>query len=183
MSDNPPNSPAQEGSVSDILAFLAAVIGLPLLGCCGLGLFLYLPGSGQVVARFPMELEPTSAAFTVAEPAVLQVWADIDMRHKGISPNTSGSSLPHVIDYVVELERNGEALEVLRCNPLDSNIFRTSGKHSSMGEANGRSYEGLIKSCTVQLQPGDYGLRAYREEVRSDKRIWFSKLGIVVRVR
>ena len=183
MSGVRPIKPAQEGSVTDMLGCLAVLLGVPLLACCGVGLLVWKPGVGEVVGRFPVVAEPHGVQFSVAEPAVLQVWADIDLRHEGFNTNTSASDLPHVIDYVVEVERDGQSIKVLRCNPFYSNVFLFSGKHSSMGEASGRSYEGLLKRCSLPVEPGEYRVQVHSADVRPDKRIWFTKMGVVLRVR
>lgn len=138
-------------------------------------------GGGATVASLEVTSAGTAATFSVAEAGTLQVWADIDISYGDISTGTSSSDLPHVVDWVVTLEGEGEAPVELRCNPFNSNFARTSGGTSPMGAPNTRSYDGLIRDCAFAVTPGTYTIRVQAEPNRPDARIIFQKKVMILR--
>ncbi|MEZ4267057.1 MAG: hypothetical protein R3F39_11820 [Myxococcota bacterium] len=141
------------------------------------------PGVGGLV-HLPLSAQPAEARFALAASTEIQVWADVDMRHVGISPKASHTALPRVVEMVIELRSDAGERTSLRCNPLDSHIARTSGEHNSMGEDSGRYYDGLVNGCAVRLPAGQWTVRAWLEPVEpADRRVRFDRLGLILRAR
>jgi len=154
---------APEGTLGQLLGCLGLVAGLVLLGGAGYWLVTGYVSRNRALARLALASEPAEAKFELGRATAVQVWADIDVRHDGISTMSPNSSLPHVADYVIEFRGEAGVAGSLRCNPFDSNVALTSGTHSSIGEPSGRYYDGRLNGCHVQLPAGTYSVRAWLE--------------------
>jgi hypothetical protein len=144
-----------------------------------------LMSANEALVRMSLSEQASEASFELEEETTVEVWADLEIVHPGISPHTANVDLPHVVDYVVELETSeGAASESLRCNPFDSHVAKTSGKHNSIGEPAGRSYDGRLEGCALRLPADSYVLRARLEPVEdAEGRIRLVKTGLILRAR
>lgn len=165
------------------------------LGCAILLLFVVLIGGtiagfvvtfragGDTVLRIAVEDSPVSGTIHLDAHRDVTFWTEIDVSHRGISPNTSNDKLPHVVDYVVTVTSQGATIAEQRCNPFDSNFAKWSGKTSSIGEDPGRTYDGRINGCGLELLPGDYTITARREWLAKDPRITLHKSDLLLRAK
>ena len=147
------------------LGLAGAAIGVPWL----------MEHTNPGLARLEVTRGGSAQTFVVEEAGTLQVWADIDISHEGIGTGSPNSSLPHVVDWVVSLEREGAEPVTRRCNPFDSNYARVSGSTSPMGEPSTRSYDGLIRGCAFPVTPGTYTVRVNEAPNAPDPRIRFRR--------
>ena len=171
-----------EGTWKQFLGCLGIFIGIPALLVGMVLLLMRMTGGGEELARMPLGTSSSEATFALQAETVVQVWADLDVRHEGISSMKASEDLPHVLDYVIELESEGHAPLALRCNPFDSHIYRTSGRHNSMGDVAGRYYDGALDGCALRLPAGSYRLRAHRETVAGgDARFHFGRTDLILR--
>lgn len=171
-----PTTPGEAKAASAV----ATILVIALLGG-GVALGIYLFGS-TTAARISMTPTPQSASFVLEEASTAQVWADIEVTHSDFSPNIAAVELPHVIDYVIEIERAGADAISLRCNPFDAYVMKRSDGYNSIGEDAGRWYDGRVEGCSVALEAGSYTLRAHTEPVQPDARVRFGKNDLVLRV-
>lgn len=172
----PPAKPGAKGCLV-LLAVLVIVGGAITL------VVMALTAGGDEVARVAVYDAPASTTFRLDAPSAVTLWTDLDVIHRDISPQGSNDELPHVLDYVVTVTRDGAPVTELRCNPFDSNFARTSGKRSSMGEPSGRSYDGLLNGCAFDAAPGSYVVTARRQWRMQDPRISFVKTEVIIRVK
>lgn len=171
---------AGEQSKGDLSSTL---IGFAVVAAIGGGLFFtFGPFGGSTLGRIEMQAEPRSIEIEVEDAGTLQVWADVEITHRGISPNIPAKKLPHVIDYVVELSGGDGEPRVQRCNPFASNVMRRSDVTNSVGKAAGRRYDGLVQRCGFTVQPGSYTVTAHIEAVDPDSRVSLQKNELVLRL-
>lgn len=159
-----------------LILFLLAVVG----GVAAIVVFSLRAG-GDDVARLTVSEAPSSASFRIEAPSEVTLWTDLDVTHRDISTQSSNDELPHVVDYVVTVTRDGAKVADLRCNPFDSNVMRRSGKHTAMGSPEGRFYDGRLNGCAFDAEPGTYAITARSQRVAEDARIVFRKSELVVR--
>lgn len=180
--ETPVTEPKNKKEVPVGKGCLAVVIAVPvLLLALGVYLLAWATGGGQELARLSLTDQPSEVEFQLPAETVVDVWADVDFRHTGISPSKSADELPHVLDYVIEISGGQAPNSKLRCDPFRSHIFRNSGEHSTMGQASGRHYDGKLNGCRFRLSAGDYTLRAHKETVRADQRFTFSRTDLILR--
>lgn len=159
------------------LALLVVLVGLAVTIT---GIVMTLTASGNALVRVPLTDTPQEAEFSTERDGVIEVWTDIELMHRGISYQLPNGDLPHVLDYVVEIEQAGLAIQSFRCNPFNSHFARTS-YYGASGGVNGRSYDGRIKGCALHLAAGKYRVRAHKEIVKPDPRFSFKKTVLILR--
>lgn len=160
---------------------LLALLVIALLGIFGGVMYFVLHLGSEVVAHVTVSETPASATFRLDAPKKLALWTDLEVTHDGFGVRSPNDSLPHVLDYAITVERDGARVADLRCNPFDSNVARTSGSKSPMGEPSSRSYDGLLNGCTLDGAPGTYVITVRREWRARDPRIVFQKTDLLVR--
>lgn len=160
-----------------LIAIAGAVVGVVFLfktaGC-----------SSQTLLAVELGPAPATYSFATESPGVVQVWANMKFRFKGFSSKVGNDELPHLLDYAIEIEGPQGDIRKLECNPLNSNVFRTSMESpGQIGEDYAhREYDGLIKGCTFAAKAGKHQLRArlvWRE--RGDDRFDFERTGLILR--
>jgi hypothetical protein len=91
--------------------------------------------------------------------------------------------LPHVLDYVIEIRRGDTTVASERCDVFHTNHARTSGRWHRYDSA-GRSYDGLLRGCSIRMPAGRYTVRAHDEWVggRPDPRFVFERTDLILRL-
>lgn len=177
----PTEQQKQQQQPSAKLGCAVLLLAVVLVGGIVAAVVLTLKAGGDTLARIPLTDEPASVTIRVDAPKAITLWTELDVTHAGISPRESNDDLPHVIDYVVVVTRDGTRVVELRCNPFDSNFAKWSSKKESYGEDPGRAYDGRINGCAFDVPPGEYVVEARREWVGRDPRIRFAKTDLIVR--
>ncbi len=177
-----PEGAEPEGTFGQFVGCIGLLVGLAALIAGVVWLVGKFVSDESKLARIELSPSPAQAAFKLEKETTVQVWADLDVNHRGFSAMSDSAALPHVLDYVVELNGEHGVHASLRCNPFNSHIARTSGSRSSIGSPAGRYYDGLLDRCAVRLPAGAYTIRAHREAVGApDGRITFLKTALVLR--
>lgn len=176
--------PAQEGSLGQALGCLALVVGIVALIAAVVWGIRWFRADTSSVVHMELTREPAESSFELEDEAVVQVWADLEITHPGISPSTANDELPHMFDYVIEIRGPEGLASELRCNPFDSHVARTSGTQNSVGQTAGRSYDGRLEDCAVRLPAGAYTIRAVLEPVEGAKgHVRLDRSGLILRRR
>lgn len=163
---------------------LGIVVGIPLLVGGVIWLMMRVGGGGKTFARMALSETPAETTFSLDAKTTVQVWANVDIRHKGVNPETPTDELPHLVDYVMDFRGPNAARVALRCNPFHSNVARASGTYNTPSEGEGRNYDGLIEGCNLELPKGAYSVRAHLEPVGTpDARFHFDTTELVLRAR
>ncbi len=134
------------------------------------------------VARFELDEEARSVDIQVEEGERLEVWTDLRIEHRNISYQKPNSKLPRTMDYLLEIQQDGVPVWSRRCNPLNSNVARTS-YYGASGGVSGREYDGRINDCNLALDPGSYTLVARRERVGQPRGIRWMRTVLILRAR
>jgi hypothetical protein len=171
---------AAEGAPGQGFNIVMVLGGVAILGVAALAVGSFVLSSPAPLVHMALSQQPSEASFTLDDEATVQVWANLDVYHDGISHNAPNDSLPHVVDYAVELAGPGGPV-TLRCNPFDSNFAWTSGTHKSVGAPSGRYYDGRLTGCAAKLAAGTWILRAQLVPVQADERIRFVRTELILR--
>ena len=159
---------------------LLVVAALAVVGVAIAAVVMSLRAGGDTVARIALTESPAEQAFSLAAASTVEVWTDLELTHRGISYMVANEDLPHVIDYQIDIRRDGRLLHSMTCNPFESNFARQSYYGASSG-TDGRSYDGRIRDCAFQLPAGTYSVVARRETFRPDARFRFERTVLILR--
>lgn len=183
QSTAPSDADARSSGGAESSASAGVIVALLLAVIAGgvVAVVFALRSGGQAVARIAVTDAPTVARFELDAKKVVSLWAEIDVTHEDISPNGANDDLPHVLDYRVEVTRDGTKVLDLRCNPFNSNFAKWTRKENSIGKPPGRAYDGRIRGCAFDAPPGTYVITAQRDWVGQDPRIWFAKTDLIIR--
>jgi len=159
---------------------VAALSVIAMLGLAAAAVFLNFKAGGTTVVRMALDQQPRQQSFELGGQRQVEVWTDLEVTHAGISYRLPNDELPHVLDYAVEIERGGQTVAKMRCNPFDSNFAKTS-YYGASGGIDKRSYDGRIRSCGFSAPAGQYKVVARLQPLETDSRIAFQKTVLILR--
>ena len=162
-----------------------AMILLSIVAMVGLGIgaiVLTCKLGGELMAKIPVRDQPMSAQFDLQQRSRLEMWTELEVQHPSISYRTRNDSLPHVLDYTIEIEKDGQPLTTLQCNPFDVHIQKSSHAGGNYDGENGRYYDGRMNGCALIVEPGHYEVITRRTWLNpDDTRVRFRKTKLLVR--
>lgn len=140
-----------------MVAMTVGIVAVPLIM---LGVYFGFM-RGDELARTSLTDAPIELAFTVEGDPALELWTELrvappfafDTEMQGVS------GLPHVLDYVIRIERDGQPAVELVCNPFAVHFFdwessRGHPDHPLSGVHSQVTYLGRMDDCGLTVEQG-----------------------------
>lgn len=142
---------------------LDAVTRLRIVAC-----LLSIAACGDDLARISVSESAREVQFQVDEPGRVGFAASFEIEN---SDFRTREDVPHLVDYEIEIHKDGARVARLVCNPFDMSV-RRSGKN---GDLRLNFLSGALDGCDARLpSAGTYVVRARLVWVDPGRRIDFA---------
>ena len=101
----------------DRRSFVGCLIGLLVLAGLGVtvtAIVMRLTAGGNDLIRLRLPDAPVKRDFVTEGDGLVEIWTDLELTHRGVSYQTANEDLPHVLDDVVAIEKDGKSLRAIR---------------------------------------------------------------------
>ncbi len=150
---------------------IAIVMILPI------GFLVYFMGAGGYgteIGRLKLNDDFREIQISIQKDQKVIFWTELSVTNES---HAYESSLPHLLDYEIEVKQKDKLLYGLKCNPSDWSIASTSSKRGSTD----RYYVAKINGCTMNAPGGLITIRAKRKWLKKDKRFNFKTTDLIIK--
>ncbi len=131
-------------------------------------------GYGTEIGRLAVGEQFSDIQINIEENTKVVFWTELSVENES---HAYESSLPHLLDYEIEVKQNDKLLYHLNCNPSNWNIASTSSKRGSTN----RYYVAKINGCTINAPGGLITFRTRRKWLKKDKRFDFKQTDLIIK--
>ncbi len=136
--------------------------------------FMRSGGYGTEIGRLKLKDNYGEIQINIEKDQKVVFWTELSVTNES---HAYKSSLPHLLDYEIEVKQKDKVLYRLKCNPSDWTIASTSSRRGSTD----RYYVAKINGCTVNAPGGLITIRAKRNWLKKDERFNFKMTDLIIK--